>query len=192
MEADMFKRVKTIGLLGVALLAMLGTKTEAHYMYVGGDWVYHSVGCQVTIGSLASPPDPLAVGCLVVTAQVETLCPDQSIVSLPLQLNLSALVQILAGQTQVEVPVSDNPLLDPTVNTACGGVTPIDALIRNFASTVTISKCFGSGCLVKLVTSTAVTTCTLPALYDLLSYPAHLPPDGTAFTCASPIITHVL
>jgi hypothetical protein len=192
MEVDMFKRVKLSGLLGVALLAMLGTKAEAHYMYVDGEYYYHSVGCQVTIGSLASPPDPLACGCLVVTAQVETLCPDLSIVSLPIQLNLSNQVLIPPGQTQVEVPVSDKPLLDPAVNTACGGVAPIAALIRNFASTVTISKCFGLGCLVKLVTSTAVTTCTLPALYDLVNYPANLPPDGAPFTCASPIIAHVL
>jgi hypothetical protein len=188
----MFKRVKLSGLLGVALLAMLGTKAEAHYMYVDGEYYYHSVGCQVTIGSLASPPDPLAVGCLVVTAQVETLCPDLSIVKLPIQLNLSNQVLIPPGQTQVEAIVSDSPLLDPTVNNACGGVAPIAALIRNFVGTVTISKCSGLGCLVKLMTSTAVSTCTLSASYDLVNYPAHLPPDGTPFTCASPIVTHVL
>lgn len=188
----MSKSLKMLGLLGVTLLAMLGTQSEAHYMYVRGDYYYHSVGCDVTIGSLASPPDPVAVQCLVVTAQVETLCPDLSIVNLPLQLNLSAQTQLSAGQTRVEVIVSDSPLLDPTANSACGGVTPTAALIRSFASTVTISKCSGLGCAVKLVTSTAATTCTLPATFDLTSYPANLPPDGTAFTCSSPIIVHVL
>jgi hypothetical protein len=48
-EDVMFKRVKTIGLLGIGLLAMLGTKAEAHYMYVNGKWVYHSIGCQADL-----------------------------------------------------------------------------------------------------------------------------------------------
>ena len=187
----MFKRIKTIGLTLVALLAMLGTKAEAHYMYAGGDWYYHSVGCQATIGSLLNPPDPLAVQCVVTTALVETLCSDLSIVSLPIQVSLSAQVQIPPGQTQVEVLVSDSPLLNPTVNNACGSLVPIDVLIRNFASVVTISKCVGLGCLVQLVTSTAAATCTLPAGYNLVNYPANLPPDGTPFTCTNPVIVHV-
>ncbi len=188
----MIKRVTKIGLLGIALLAMFGTKAEAHYMYAHGDWVYHSVGCQVTIGSLATPPDPLVVNCLVVTAMVESLCPDQSIVSLALQVNLVAQVQTTPGQTQVEVPVSDSPLLNPGLNNACGSVAPVAVLIRNMASTVTISKCVGVGCLVQLVTSTAVATCTLPPGYSLANYPANVPPDGTPFTCTTPVVVHVL
>lgn len=187
----MFKRIKTIGLILVALLAMLGTKAEAHYMYVNGEYYYHSVGCQATIGSLSNPPDPLAVQCVVTTAQVETLCQDLSIVSLPIQLSLSAQVQIPPGQTQVEVLVSDSPLLNPAVNNTCGNLAPIAALIRNMASTVTISQCVGSDCSVRLVTSTAQAQCALPAGYNLSNYPANLPPDGTPFTCTAPVTVHV-
>jgi hypothetical protein len=138
----MFKRVKTIGLLDFGLLAMLGTKAEAHYMYVNGKWVYHSVGCQATIGSLSDPPDPLAVECVVNTAVVETLCPDLSIVSLPIQVSLVAQVLIAPGQAQTEVIVPDAPLLDVNLNPSCGNSTLTAVLIRNMASKIQcISVC---------------------------------------------------
>ena len=186
----MFKGINTAGLLGIGLLAGLASNAEAHYIYVDGEYIYHSVGCQATIGSIPAQPDPLVVGCVVTTGTVETLCPDHSIISLPIQLSLSNQVQIPPGQTQVEVVVSDNPLLDPDVNNACGGATPLDALIRSFASVVTISKCSGPGCTVQLVTSTAASSCSLPTQYDLLNYPLSIPPDGTLFTCSSPIVVH--
>jgi|GEM_PF-2182758 len=63
----MFNRVKTIGLLGVGLLAMLATKAEAHYMYARGNYYYHSVGCEATIGSVPVPSDRLEVKCRLVT-----------------------------------------------------------------------------------------------------------------------------
>ena len=71
----MSKTVKTIGLLGLTLLAMLGTTAEAHYTYVRGKYYYHSVGCDVTIGSLPVHPDRLEVKCQVHATQVELLCP---------------------------------------------------------------------------------------------------------------------
>lgn len=186
------KRFKAAGLLGIFLpLLVVPTISEAHYIYVGGEYYYHSVGCQATIGSLPVHPDPLSVGCVVTTATVDTLCPDLSIVSLPIQLSLGAQVQIPPGQTSVEVLVSDNPLLDPLVNTACAGATPLDALIRSFTSVVTIAKCSGPNCEVQLVTSTAASSCTLPVQYDLLNYPLNLPPDGATFTCSSPIVAHI-
>lgn len=187
----MFKQIKTAGLLSMGLFALFAGKADAHYMYIGGEYYYHSVGCEAIIGSIPNPPDPLSVGCVVTTATVETLCPDHSIVSLPIQLSLSAQLQVPPGQSQVEVTVSDNPLLDPLVNTACGGAAPLDALIRSFASVVTISKCSSLGCLVQLVTSTAASTCNLPAQYDLLNYPLNLPPDGITFNCSSPIVVHL-
>lgn len=190
----MFKRVKTIGLLSVGLLAMLATKADAHYMYVSGNYYYHSVGCQATIGSLPNPPDPLAVGCVVNTVQVETLCPDLSIVSLPIQANLVAQVKIPPGQTEVEVIVSDNPLLNPGLNNACGTLSPIAVLIRNMASTITVFRCVGlvvDPCLVRLPTSTATALCELPAQFNFDNYPENLPPDGTPFTCTDPVIVHV-
>jgi hypothetical protein len=193
-EAVMFKRVKTIGLLGVGLLAMLGTKTEAHYMHVNGKWVYHSIGCQATIGSLSDPPDRLAVVCEVTTAVVETLCPDLSIVSLPIQVTLSAERQIAPGKTKVEVIVSDAPLLDVDLNPSCGDSTPIDVLIRNMDSTISVFQCagpVGDPCSVRLLTSTAAAQCELPAQFNLDNYPKNLPPDGTPFTCTYPVIEHV-
>ena len=189
----MFKSVKTIALVG--LLAMLGTKAEAHYMYYDGRYYYHSVGCEVTIGDLPSSPDPVAVHCLVATLKLETLCPDESIVSSLLQVNLSAQELLDAGETQVEVLVSDSPLLNPNINNACGSSTPTDILIRKMASTVTISQCaslVGHPCSVLVTTSTAATTCELSEDYDLEDYPNNLPPDGTEFSCTDPpTIVHV-
>lgn len=197
----MCKTVKTIGLLGVGLLAMLGTKAEAHYMYVNGDWVYHSIGCQATIGSLLNPPGPLVEECVVNTAMVETLCPDLSIVSLPIQVSLVAQVLMAPGQTQAEVIVSDAPLLDVNLNPSCGDSTPTDVLILNMNSTISIFQCVGpvvAPCSVRLLTSTAAAQCELPAQFNLDNYPENLPPDGTPYTCTNsinsllpPVVTHI-
>lgn len=182
----MFNKVKIIGLTVVGLLAMLGTQAEASYTYVNGQWVYHSVGCQVTIGSLPNPPDPLAVGCVVTTAQVDALCPNLSIVSLPIQVSLSAQQLLDPGVTQVEVVVSDSPLLNyGNIVNACGGSAATAALIRNMVSTVTI-QCIGpsASCPAPLLTtSTAAATCTLPTQFNLNNYPNNLPPNGTPFNC---------
>jgi len=193
-DVVMFKRIKVIGLTLVGLLAMLGTQAEAHYMYVDGRYYYHSVGCGVTIGSVPTPPDPFAVTCAVVTTQVETLCPGGSIVGALLQVNVSA--QVLdPGETEVDVLVDDAPLLDGDVNNACGGSDPTDVLIREMATTVTISKCVslvGDPCSVLLLTSTAVATCELSEDYDLEDYPDNLPEVGTDYTCTDPpTIVHV-
>jgi hypothetical protein len=75
----MSKTVKTIGLLGLALLAMLGTKAEAHYIYANGRWIYHSVGCIAELESVLDPATvPSSVECVVNTKWVETLCQDPS------------------------------------------------------------------------------------------------------------------
>ena len=134
----MFKRVKTLGLLGVGLLAMLGTKTEAHYILVNGKWVYHIVGYQVKIGSLPTNPDPLRVTCTLNVLQVELLCPNLQSVRLNFTLGeiiLNDFINIPAGQTEAEVLVDDDSLLNLA---GCTG-EPIHALIRNMVSTVTVS-----------------------------------------------------
>ena len=186
----MSKTVKTIGLLGLTLLAMLGTTAEAHYTYARGTYYDHSVGCDVTIGSVPYPPDRLEVKCQVHATQVELLCPGNvteilNLVNSPLR--LVADVQIDPGQTQVEVFVDDSPLL----LMSCSGSQPsLNALIRNMVSTVTISKCaslFGNPCSVRLVTSTAVAGCGLPADFNF----DNLPPDYTEYTCTVPIKVHV-
>lgn len=178
----MFKRIKTIGLTLVGLLAMLGTKAEAHYMYAGGDWYYHSVGCQATIGDLPTNPDPLRVTCTLDVLQVELLCPDMTTVSLNFNLGeiiLKDYIDIPAGQTEAEVLVDDDSLLNLA---GCTG-EPIHALIRNMASTVTIS-------VPPLVTSTATATCTLPDEYSIFEYNSPLF-DPWVFDCTDPIIAHV-
>ena len=187
----MFKRVKTIGLLGVGLLTMLGTKAEAHYMYVNGKWVWHSVGCPVTIGDIPSSPDPGIVICDVNTVQVEAECPDGSITQpLSIQVSLTAQEQLDPGQSYVEVIVDDEPLrFHSTIISACGSYAS-DVLIRNMTSTVTI-QCVGSigdpTCSAPLLTtSTAVATCELPAQCTLNNCPAIY----RTYTCDR-IVTHV-
>lgn len=168
----MFKRIKTIGLLGIGLLAMLGTKAEAHYVYYNGHWYYHSVGCQVEIGSMETAP--ATVKCVVTPTLVETLCTDLSIVTgLTITgFSIEAQVQEIEpdnGQATVEVSIDpdDDALLQEVINLyplVCGG-TPIDALIRSMASTVTIYKCVGSSdpCSSLLLTYTKNVTCALPS-----------------------------
>jgi hypothetical protein len=176
----MFKRVKTIGLLGVGLLAMLGTKAEAHYIFVNGKWVWHSVGCQSTIGDLPNPPDPLIAKCDVITIQVDARCPDLSIVSVLIEESLTAQKQIPPGLTTFEVIVPVVSLLNNgNIVIACGG-TPNAILIRDMVSTVTI-QCVGpsASCPAPLVTtSTKKARCWLP--YDFGDYPPpSTPPSGS-------------
>lgn len=188
----MFNKVKTIGFLSVGLLVMLlGTKAEAHYVYASGTYYYHSVGCEATIGSLSNPPDPLIVECVVTAVRVDARCPDLSIVSLPIQVSLTAQVQIVPGQTQVEVIVPDTSLLNNgNIIIACGG-TPNAVLIRDMVSTVTI-QCVGpsASCPAPLVTTgTATATCTLP--YDFGDYPPPITPPFWEFNCTPPVVTHI-
>jgi len=178
----MFKRVKTIGLLGVGLLAMLlGTKAEAHYMYVSGKYYSHSVGCYVEIGT-ASPSNRWEVECRVNAIMVELLCPDESKVTLDLYppISLSAHVKKSAGETSAEVLVDDSSLLNLG---ACG---PERALVRNMVGTVTIYMCNGKGkdpCSSRLKTSTAMSTCFLPKGYSIYDYPPPDPEFPWQFTC---------
>jgi len=198
-EAIMFNRVKTIGLLGVGLLAMLATKAEAHYMYARGNYYYHSVGCEATIGSVPVPSDRLEVKCRLVTVTedpitgevlppVEVLCQDQSIVTLPDPVSLVVQVITDPGETHVEVIISNSPF-----KYLCGGNDPTAVLIHNFSSTITISKCTGSlldPCSLLLETSIATTPrCMLPTEgnYDI----HNLPPGGTQYDCEAPLIVHV-
>jgi hypothetical protein len=192
----MFKRVKTIGLTLVGLLAMLGTKVEAHYMYVSGEWVYHSVGCIAEIESVSDPATvPASVECVVATVQVETLCPDLSIVSSPIEVSLIAQAPITLdniiteGRAQVEVIVPDTPLLNLSiVQNACItiGSTPIAVLIRHIESTVNVLECIGPLCLVRQLSSTfeEPVQCELPAQFNFGNH------DGAAFICTDPVIEH--
>lgn len=193
----MFKRAKIIGLFGFALISMLGTQAEAHYLYANGTWYYHSVGCAANIDAVLNPTtNPAAVECLVNTSVVETLCPDSNIISSPIQASLVAQTPITSSdvsgsQAHVEVVVPDTPLLNVNLNLSCGNSNPVSALIRTMTSTVTVFRCVGLGadpCSVRLVTSTATATCTMDAKYN----PGNLPPPGTAYTCTNPLIAHVL
>jgi len=202
----MSKTVKTSGLLGLALLAMLETtKAEAHSMYANGRWVYHSVGCIAELESVLNPVTvPSSVECIVNTALVETLCQDANglahVVSLPIEVTLVSNDPIAPsdvtgpGLAQVEVIVPDAPLLNVNLNPACGNSIPIAVLIRDMASKITVFRCVGSvvdPCLVRLVTSIAEAQCELPAQFHLDNYPENLPPDGTPFTCTDPLVVHV-
>ncbi|MDQ2693872.1 MAG: hypothetical protein M3Z21_00575 [Pseudomonadota bacterium] len=195
----MYKRTKTISLMAAALPAMLAMNAEAHYMYANGRWYYHSVGCQAEIESMDAAP--ASVKCVVIAELVETLCQYPGglayPVSLPLQVSLDAQALIepdSEGRATVEVVIPDAPLLDVVLNldpSPCGASsTPVAVLIRNMASTVSVSKCVGSvlsPCSVRLLTSTATASCALPAEYTFAS----LPPPGTWFSCPNPVIVHV-
>ena len=196
MEIIMLKRVKTIGLTLVGLLVMLGTKAEAHYMYANGQWVSHSVGCQITeLDSVGTAS--WAAACTVIPTKVDVRCQNLSILN---SLTISGVTLVgptilnLQGQPPVagvEVTVDDAPLLElGTVVNACllYGSTPKDVLIREMVSTVSIFKCDSLlGCLVLLLTGTAAAECTLSTYYDLDN-----PPNGAAFTCTEPVKVHLL
>ncbi len=186
----MFKRVKTIGLLGVGLLAMLGTKAEAHYVYANGRWYYHSVGCEVEIGSLPNPRDDVIVKCAVTTVEVEAKCSNGSITDpLSIEVLLTDQEELEAGQTEVEVIVDDDSLRsNSSIVSECGGIAD-DVLIRSMASTVTI-QCVGPsatcGLLSLVPTSIAVAACTLPSACTLNI----CEDDDREYSCSS-IVTHV-
>jgi len=184
----MFKSVKTIGLTLVGLLAMLGTKAEAHYMYANGHYYYHSVGCEITqFDSMPTTFWGWGATCAVITTKVDALCPNSFIASLQIQVVLAPMTAIyLPGQAlPVEVIVDDSPLkVHPSIVSACGGSNANAVLIQNMISTITVFLCDGVGpCLpftpLDPVTSTVTASCGLPLGYS----PNNLPPDRTPYTC---------
>ncbi len=201
----MFQRIATAGLLSVGVfIIMLGPMAEAHYMYARGRWVHHSVGCIAEIEDVPNPGTvPASVECVVNTAQVETLCEGLSgllntvISTIPISLDARNPIvpDDVTGRTaEVEVIVPDEPLLDVDINPVCVNSTPTDVLIRDMTSTVTIFECAGPAaepCSVRLVASTATAQCELPAQFNLDSYPANLPPEGTPYICTNPVVEHL-
>ncbi len=74
----MFKRVLMLGLLGVSLVALLGTGAEAHYQgYIAGIHV-SSIVCTVSLKQVPSlDAHPAITECTVTTGSIETLCKTQ-------------------------------------------------------------------------------------------------------------------
>ncbi len=200
----MVKKITTISLLGISLFVMFGMTAEAHYMYVRGRWVSHSVGCIAEIEDVPNPGTvPASVECVVNTAQIETLCEglggllNTVISTIPISLDAQTPIvpeDVTDGIAEVEVIVPDEPLLEVDLNPVCVNGTPTDILIRDMASTVTVFECVGPAaepCSVRLVASTATAQCELPGQFNLDNYPANLPPGGTPYACRNLVVEHI-
>ena len=71
----MIKRILAVGLLSIVVLATLGVEAQAHYTYVKGKLVYHSLECEEVLKGVKNPDtNPSRVDCIVVSNVVETLC----------------------------------------------------------------------------------------------------------------------
>jgi hypothetical protein len=88
------KRAMRVIMIG--LVAMLGANAEAHYYMVAGKYKYCSLDCAV---DLREVPDPISksaqVRCEATAKSVEILCPDQSLVQLPVN-------WVLVGQGSID------------------------------------------------------------------------------------------
>jgi hypothetical protein len=71
----MSRRVGIVALVTVALIAVAAVDADAHYTYVSGKLVYHSLTCEEVLKGVKNPDtNPSRVDCIVTSTLVETLC----------------------------------------------------------------------------------------------------------------------
>jgi len=202
----MFKRVLMLGLLGVSLVALLGTGAEAHYQgYIAGVHV-KSLVCTVSLKSVPSlDAHPAITECIVTTGSVEILCknpaghdvlPGESATQVTL-VDQAPVEQSVAekkkGRAHVSVEVDDTPLLDPEFCVNPNWI-PVAVLTRSLTSEINTYACVGPDtdpCSVRELASTVVQQCELPAQFNFDNYPNNLPSVGTPYDCPIQTFVHV-
>lgn len=178
----------------IGLVALLGAKAEAHYVYVSGQYKYCSICVDAKLKgeedsiNLTTHTEELEF--LLTTELVEILCPDGRIVSssdlfqfvVKKPIGKDDITTQVNGQggplttAEVRACVSDTALLE---NSVFCGVKPKDVLIREMRAEITTSACYILNIPQCDTVDTFVTDCILPAEYDL----NHRPPSGTLFEC---------
>ena len=88
------KRAMRVMMIG--LVALLGVKAEAHYVYYAGRYKYCSLHCVADLKKVPDPiEEPAKVKCEATATSVEILCPDQSLVQSPVN-------WVLVGQGPID------------------------------------------------------------------------------------------
>jgi hypothetical protein len=177
----MFKRAMRVVMM-IGLVALLGAKAEAHYVYVSGNYKYCSICVDAKLKGEEDSINPTThteeLEFLLTTELVEILCPDGRIVF------SSDLFQFVVKKTigkdditiqvngqngplttaEVKACVSDTALL---LNSVFCGVKPKAVLIRQMRAEITTSACY----ILCDTVDTFVTDCILPAKYNLNNPP---------------------
>jgi hypothetical protein len=194
----MFKRVFVAGLLASTMATIFATSAEAHYIYVSGRLLYHSLVCSEDLKGVANPDtNPALTECIAEVAVVETLCenptnhqisPGRSATQVVLvgedQLDQSNITG--KGKARVEVLIEDDSLLNPEfcVNP---NWNPIVALARDVTIRLNNYECKDDACTDTVLATTAVLHCVLPPQYTV----QNLPVQGTPYQCTQVSSTHV-
>jgi hypothetical protein len=190
----MFKRTVAVGIVGVVLAATYGGDALAHYYFVGGIPVYHSLGStELLISQVPNPAvHPARVVRTMLVEEYEFLClnPQGNQTSLSVSLrNATATVSqdLTQGNwdkkkgTVTLAPVTFNIgfLANPNDCVNPNWIPlPETLLATKVTETVETLLCDDAGNCVDPETKT-IYHCTLEGGYDSL----HLPPANTLYTC---------
>ena len=211
----MSKTVKMIPLLGLALLTILGTRAEAHYIVMGGRCYWHSGQCVRQDEDVPPPPAPindiLITETIARPGSVEILCPGSP---LPIvkQFNLSNDGVTLVVQQPI-APGNITERRDPntgkniSTNLEWDGVisdaifledpklSPKDPQDFNFCSglvpldTIIRSMSVEMNLYLKADPTTSHSTwkgtCALSNKFSFTNFPKNVPPRGVAFDCST-------
>jgi hypothetical protein len=212
-EMFMLKKV-FVTVLTVGVVALLGTKVEAHLIYLSGRWITHkSINCEQVIEKVRNPDVHKALSTCEITASlVQVLCTNPKgrkiVGQAATQITVVDAVELTPDQlskddkTQDQVNLSiiveDPPaLFNPqfcvggTGATKGGGTasqwTVIDVEVLEFVGAGKLSECLDTECLSLSTSSTISAKCTLPAPFSV----TNPPPVGIEYNCSDPVIEHV-
>jgi hypothetical protein len=200
--------------LTLGVIALLGTKVEAHLIYLSGRWLTHSsINCEQVIEKVSNPDVHKALSnCKITASLVQVLCINpngrQVVGQAATQITVVEAVELTPdqltkddktqNQIKLEIIVNDPPaLFNPafcvggTGATQGGGKasqwTVIDVEILEFVGAGELSECLDTECLSLSLSSTISSKCTLPAPFSV----KNPPPAGIEYNCSNPVIEHV-
>lgn len=194
----MLKRVLIIGLLLSVAAAMLGTRAEAHYIYVSGRLIKHSLLCSLDLKGVANPAtNPALSECVIEVHLLDILCRNpqnnnthpgraatQTVLIAEDQIDQSDITG--KGKAHVEILVEDDPLLNPEFCVNPNWI-PIEVLVREATVHLNTFTCTDDACSTKVLASTAQLDCVLPSEFNL----ENLPPVGTPYQCTQTSSQHL-
>jgi hypothetical protein len=190
-EDAVSKRVLMLGLLGLSLVALLGTEAQAHYLgYINGVHVA-SIVCTLGLKGVANPDtNPAIVDCQLTDVFVEALCRNPSGHDVPGKPGFHQVGPIGEepieegditgkGKALVDVHIDDDPVCNSRV--VCGKPNwQVKAcLLRSFTATQNAYRCVGPAtdpCSVLEQASFVKSNCVLPAVYTVNAPPPLEPP----------------
>lgn len=201
----MLRRFVVIVVLLGCVGAVVIPRADAHYIYVSGRLVYHSLGCEWALKGVPNTlSKPAVTECRSVITLVDTLCENpQNRSVVPGQ---AATQTVLVGQepftegnltgkgkATVSVSIADDAVLAALQDVPGVCVNPnwhlVAALVREVTVDLSVYECTNEACSTNtgVLASTATLDCSLPEGFSILLPP----PDGTEYECTTISSVHV-